>query len=57
MLILVGGGTPLLPPVTEEVSLDLVETTTAGYSSGAVSSAPPNVPSAMFCGLSLFCCP
>ena len=28
--IVVGGGTPLLPPVTEDVSLDLIETRTFG---------------------------
>jgi dihydrofolate reductase len=28
--VLVGGGTPLLPPVTEHVSLDLIETRTFG---------------------------
>jgi dihydrofolate reductase len=28
--IVVGGGTPFLPPVTEEVPLDLIETTTFG---------------------------
>jgi dihydrofolate reductase len=28
--ILVGGGTPMLPPVTEDVALDLVETRTFG---------------------------
>jgi dihydrofolate reductase len=28
--VLVGGGTPFLPPVTEDVSLDLVETRTFG---------------------------
>ena len=28
--IVVGGGTPLLPPVTEDVLLDLIETRTFG---------------------------
>ncbi|MDT4899736.1 MAG: hypothetical protein QOJ78_666 [Pseudonocardiales bacterium] len=28
--IIVGGGTPFLPPVTEDVRLDLVETRTFG---------------------------
>jgi dihydrofolate reductase len=28
--VIVGGGTPLLPPVTEDVQLDLVETRTFG---------------------------
>ena len=28
--VVVGGGTPFLPPVTEDVRLDLVETTTFG---------------------------
>ena len=28
--VVVGGGTPLLPPVTEDVRLDLVETSTFG---------------------------
>jgi dihydrofolate reductase len=28
--VVVGGGTPFLPPVTEEVRLDLVETRTFG---------------------------
>jgi dihydrofolate reductase len=28
--VVVGGGTPLLPPVTEDVSLDLIETRTFG---------------------------
>ena len=28
--VVVGGGTPFLPPVTEEVRLDLVETKTFG---------------------------
>ena len=28
--VLVGGGTPFLPPVTEEVPLDLVESRTFG---------------------------
>jgi dihydrofolate reductase len=28
--VAVGGGTPFLPPVTEEIALDLIETTTVG---------------------------
>jgi dihydrofolate reductase len=28
--VVVGGGTPFLPPVTEDVSLDLIETRTFG---------------------------
>ena len=28
--VVVGGGTPFLPPVTEDVSLDLIETRTLG---------------------------
>ena len=28
--VLVGGGTPFLPPVAEDVSLDLIETRTFG---------------------------
>jgi dihydrofolate reductase len=28
--VLLGGGTPFLPPVTEDVSLDLIETKTFG---------------------------
>jgi len=28
--VVVGGGTPFLPPVTEDVALDLVETRTFG---------------------------
>ncbi|MET0600474.1 MAG: dihydrofolate reductase family protein [Baekduia sp.] len=28
--VIVGGGTPLLPPVTEDISLDLIETRTFG---------------------------
>jgi hypothetical protein len=28
--VVVGGGTPLLPPVTEDVALDLIETRTFG---------------------------
>jgi dihydrofolate reductase len=29
--VVVGGGTPFLPPVTEDIRLDLVETRTFGY--------------------------
>ncbi len=28
--VVVGGGTPLLPPVTDEIALDLIETRTFG---------------------------
>jgi dihydrofolate reductase len=28
--VVVGGGTPFLPPVTEEIALDLIETRTVG---------------------------
>jgi hypothetical protein len=28
--VIIGGGTPFLPPVTEDVALDLVETRTFG---------------------------
>jgi hypothetical protein len=28
--VVVGGGTPFLPPVTEDIALDLIETTTFG---------------------------
>ena len=28
--VVIGGGTPLLPPVTEDVPLDLIETRTFG---------------------------
>jgi hypothetical protein len=28
--VVIGGGTPFLPPVTEEIALDLIETRTVG---------------------------
>lgn len=40
--VVVGGGTPFLPPVTEDVRLDLVETRTFG-SVRVISASPERV--------------
>ena len=40
--VVVGGGTPFLPPVTEDVRLDLVETRTFG--SRVIAGAPNLTP-------------